>query len=387
MNRWQQVKIGDFFEVTNGKTNSDDAVVDGSYPLFDRSTEIKRSNKYLFDNEAIIVPGEGKEFNPKYYEGKYDLHQRAYTIFSKNIEKMSMEYLYYWIDFNKSYLSKMAVGSTVKSLRLYMLQNFPLNKPEYSVQQKIAGILSSVDKAIQETGQIIQKTEKLKKGLMQDLFTKGIGHKKFKKTKIGEIPEEWEIKNMNDVCLLITDGKHGDCVNENNSGYYFISSKDIKDGYIHYENSRQITKTDFDEANKRTQLEIGDLVMTNSGTIGRMAIAEDKEKTKKTTFQKSVAIIRVNKTFVFTQYLMYYFISILDKLTISSNGSAQKNLLLKDLRSLEISLPKLPEQQKIAEILSVVDEKIEINKKIKEKLLRLKKGLMQDIFSQKVEVN
>ena len=65
--------------------------------------------------------------------------------------------------------------------------------PPLKEQQKIASILSNVDELIQKTEQIIEQTQRLKKGLMQRLLTKGIGHTKFKKTELGEIPEEWKL--------------------------------------------------------------------------------------------------------------------------------------------------------------------------------------------------
>ena len=72
-------------------------------------------------------------------------------------------------------------------------------------------------------------------------------------------------RTLQELCLNITDGKHGDCENEENSGYYFISCKDIFDGQINYKNARQITKADFEETHKRTMLEVDDILLTNSG--------------------------------------------------------------------------------------------------------------------------
>lgn len=108
---------------------------------------------------------------------------------------------------------------------------------------------------------------------------------------------------LGDVCSQITDGKHGDCFNEINSGYYFISSKDVFDGSIHYENARQITKSDFFETHKRTRLEYGDILITNSGTIGRMALVKQDIKTETTTFQKSVAVVKPKTDVVSSSYL------------------------------------------------------------------------------------
>ena len=73
---------------------------------------------------------------------------------------------------------------------IYRICLFPYHL--FKEQQKIAEILTTVDEAIEKTAQIIEKTKEVKKGLMQNLLTRGIGHKKFKKTEIGEIPEEWE---------------------------------------------------------------------------------------------------------------------------------------------------------------------------------------------------
>jgi len=75
--------------------------------------------------------------------------------------------------------------------------------------------------------------------------------------------------SLRDICLLITDGKHGDCEDENGSGFYFVSCKDVRDGWIDYSDSRQITQSDFLETHRRTQLGSEDIVITNSGTIGR----------------------------------------------------------------------------------------------------------------------
>ena len=112
---------------------------------------------------------------------------------------------------------------------------------------------------------------------------------------------------MKELCLNITDGKHGDCTNQENSGYYFISAKDIIDSKIDYSNSRQITKEDYLEVNKRLKFEICDIVITNSGSIGKIAVAEDIEKTPRTTFQKSVAVIKIDKQLANLKFLAHGF--------------------------------------------------------------------------------
>ena len=173
----------------------------------------------------------------------------------------------------------------------------------------------------------------------------------------------WELKRMDEVCSYITDGKHGDCHNQENSGLYFISSKDIYAWRINYDDARQITKDDFDEVHKRTRLEALDVVITNSGTIGRIAVAKDCDETSRTTFQKSVAILKPIQDKVDSHFLAYYLNSQRSSLETQSSGTAQKNLLLKDLRAFKVLTPPIATQKKIAKILSAYDDLIENNLK------------------------
>lgn len=166
------------------------------------------------------------------------------------------------------------------------------------------------------------------------------------------------------VSLNITDGKHGDCVNEENSGFYFVSCKDVKDGSINYESARQITAKDFLEANKRTSLAPNDILITNSGTIGRMAFVRDIPITYKTTFQKSVAIVKPNSDIIHPLYLYYQLQYCVERFINQSNGSAQKNLLLSTMRAFELFIhDDLEVQHQIADILSAYDDLIENNRK------------------------
>ena len=167
-------------------------------------------------------------------------------------------------------------------------------------------------------------------------------------------------EKLKDITLTITDGKHGDCKNHDGSGYYFISCKDVYDETIHYENARQITEDDFRDADRRTNLAAYDILITNSGTIGRMALVKDIPETRKTTFQKSVAIVRADTSQVVPNYLYYLLKSKVHDFINSSNGSAQKNLLLSTMRDFDISfVDSFETQHRIASILSRYDSLIE----------------------------
>jgi type I restriction enzyme S subunit len=165
---WEENKLGNISKITTGSSNREDSILDGEYTFFDRSQDIRTSNRFLFDAEAIIVPGEGQEFIPKYFKGKFDLHQRTYAIM--DFVNINGVFLFYSISFNTKHLNSHAVGSTVKSLRLPMFESMPINLPCLSEQTKIANFLSSLDEKINRTENQIQKTQEWKKGLLQKMF-------------------------------------------------------------------------------------------------------------------------------------------------------------------------------------------------------------------------
>ena len=165
---WEHKKLGDIAKITTGSSNRVDSNLDGEFTFFDRSQDIRSSNRFLFDAEAIIVPGEGQEFIPKHFIGKFDLHQRTYAIM--NFENQNGKFLYYSISFNSNHLNSHAVGSTVKSLRLPMFEKMPVGLPCSEEQTKIATFLSTIDEKIIQCQAQITNTEVWKKGLLQGMF-------------------------------------------------------------------------------------------------------------------------------------------------------------------------------------------------------------------------
>jgi len=192
---------------------------------------------------------------------------------------------------------------------------------------------------------------------------------------------EWHKIKLKELCLLITDGKHGDCQNQSNSGYYFLSSKDLRDGKLVYNNSREITKKDFEETHRRTQLEPNCTLLANVGaSIGRVGISYDKRETKKTTFQKSISVLKPNKDLIEPRFLYYSMVFNKKLLILLGEGTAQPNLLLRDIRNLKIKLPPLPTQKKIATILSTYDNLIENNQKRIAILEKMTQNLYKEWF-------
>jgi len=163
-----------------------------------------------------------------------------------------------------------------------------------------------------------------------------------------EIPENWVWCRLGEVTSLVTDGKHGDCRNEKESGYFFLSAKDLQMNKFVYGGARQIAFDDFKETHNRTNLEPGDLCVVNTGaTIGKTVIAPHSPMTRKTTFQKSVAVVKFFNSLTSVFFMEYLVILQTPSLLKTSRGSAINNLLLGDMRNMVIPLPPLSEQQRI----------------------------------------
>lgn len=138
------VKVGDVAEVGTGSSNGNEAIDDGKYPFFVRSQIVKAKDDYEYDEEAIIIPGEGgigEIFH--YINGKYALHQRVYRIHFITYD-VDVKFAYYYMQANfKAFIMKKAVSATVTSIRKPMVEEFPLPVPPIEVQREIVRVLDN----------------------------------------------------------------------------------------------------------------------------------------------------------------------------------------------------------------------------------------------------
>lgn len=145
---WEQRKLGELTSIKTGDSDLQDAVPDGRYPFFVRSDKVERSNRYLYDGEAILVPGEGRLGEIFHYiNGKFDYHQRVYKI--SDFNGVAVKFVMYSMmrDFKKHALQNTA-KATVDSIRLPTLTEFQLSLPKPEEQKKIGHYFSQIDSLI-----------------------------------------------------------------------------------------------------------------------------------------------------------------------------------------------------------------------------------------------
>ena len=166
------VRLGDISEITNGNSDVQDASLsysDGMYPFFDRSEDIKFLPEYLLDKEAIIYPGEGSEFYPRYYNGKFALHQRCYAIYDI-APNFATRYLYFFCKTQNSYFVRNAVGSTVASLRLDTFKRLNIPNIPIKLQKTYVQLLDKIETKIVDNKTVLKKYEEQKRYLLSKMF-------------------------------------------------------------------------------------------------------------------------------------------------------------------------------------------------------------------------
>lgn len=154
-------KLGDLCEIGTGSNNREDACENGFFPFFVRSKEVLRINTYLFDEEAILIPGEGgigEIFH--YIKGKYGLHQRTYRVHPQTGIAQGRFIYYYLFEHFGQYINKKSYKSTATSIRKPMLIDFPIAIPSLSEQNRIVGILDTFTDSIENLKQQIAQRRK-----------------------------------------------------------------------------------------------------------------------------------------------------------------------------------------------------------------------------------
>jgi type I restriction enzyme, S subunit len=306
------------------------------------------------------------------------------------IIKLNSTFLSYLINYEKKKIIRLITGTNVKHLYNRNIKTLLYVYPPLPEQQKIADILSTVDEQISTTDKIIEKSKELKKGLMQKLFSEGIGHTEFKDTKIGRIPKDWKVETLE----FFGDGKQG--LRRGPFGGALKKEIFVSDGYLVYEQQNAIYK-DFNRGRyyvneekynemSAFQVKPNDLIVSCSGTIGRIAIVP--KNSKPGIINQALLRIRL-KNIIDRKFFYYLWFSkpVQNKVLDMTQGSTMKNIVgMSTLRKTKLILPPLPEQQKIAAILSEADAKIEKEQSQKAQLEALKKGLMQQLLTGKKRV-
>ena len=283
----------------------------------------------------------------------------------------------------KKELDRKSNSTAQAGLYLGELGKINIIVPSIKEQEKIASILSTVDEQIDNVDALIKKNKELKKGLMQTLLTKGIGHTKFKRSEIGEIPEEWEVKKVGDICE-VKGGKRlpkGYQLEDEDNAFPYIRVADMYMGGIRQDDIKYVPKDIVDKI-KNYKISKDDLFISVAGTLGIVGqIPCELDGANLTENADKLCNIQINKLYLMKVLQSNIIQSIIEA---EKTKSAQPKLALTRIKEFLIPVPSDREQVKIASILMEIDERINVYENKKNKLEMLKKGLMQKLLTGKI---
>jgi type I restriction enzyme S subunit len=314
-----------------------------------------------------------------------------------NLDK---KFMYYYLTINFQRLRGTTIGTGVPHINKKIFKELYIPLPSLEEQKRIADILSMIDSGIETVDRAIAKLERMKRVLMNELLTGRIRVREengkltfyketeFQDTEIGEIPKEWKVVSLEDVSLTIRTGPFGSQ----------LKKSELSESGIKVYTQENVLKNDFSLGNlyisydkfeqlKNMEVKPGDVLLTIRGSIGYSAVFP--EGAERGIIHTNLAYIRVKISLLSPKYLsllINYHSSIKSQLITLSSATTLGALYAKNIKKIKIPLPPLHEQQKIVEILSMIDKAIELYRKEKERLLRLRRGLMSVLLTGRVRV-
>ena len=168
---WEEKYIQDVCSITTGKGNTQDKEENGIYPFYVRSPIVEKSNKYIFDGEAVLTVGDGvgtgKVFH--YVNGKFNFHQRVYKM--SNFSGINGRYFYYYFSTHfYDRVKRMTAKTSVDSVRMEMITKMPIFIPTNAEQDKIINLLTNIENIFLKNEENLFSLQEYKKGLLQQMF-------------------------------------------------------------------------------------------------------------------------------------------------------------------------------------------------------------------------
>ena len=273
-----------------------------------------------------------------------------------------------------------STGTTRARIGLKDLKQIPIAVPPLSEQRIIADILSTVDEKREVIDQQILETEELKKGLMQVMLTKGIGHTQFKDSPLGEIPKSWKAVPLKNIGAIVT----GSTPKTKNIGYYsdegflWATPGDLGPHKYITSTMKKLTSLGFEQTRKLPSKSI--LVTCIGSTIGKIGMSDSPIATNQ---QINSVVCNPENDPEFYYYVLEY----MGPYIKSVAGTQAVPLLNKtDFSNLLVPQPPLKEQCRITSTLTELDNKKSVLGEKRECYEILKKGLMQQLLTGRIRV-
>lgn len=385
---WKEAGINDFFDrLSVPKTYDKESASDfGDVPILDQS---KKDYFGYHNDKPDFTPDDNNPYVTfanhtcavRLLRSPYSVIQNVFSL--KSHKDIDPVFLFYLLSGKIKQDGYRGHWPEVKRLSL--------PKPPLTEQRKIAKVLESVDDAIAKTEAVIAQTQRAKQGLLQQLLTRGIGHTKFKQTELGEIPESWEISNVQKISRRVTSGSRGWASYYADDGSSFIRITNLKRNSIYpdFSDLQHVMLPEGSAEGTRTKIDVGDILISITADLGIIGYIKSLDLIGDAYVNQHIALVSLDNIKVHPGFIAYFLSSpLMSKYILKLNdGGAKAGLNLSTIRNLPIVIPKFEEQTAIYNALESVDVSVDRYKNDLKFLNHFKRGVMSDLLTGRVRVN
>jgi len=410
---WEQVSIGEHVDLINGFAFPSAGFTEGEGIPLIRIRDLERqktdvnfrgkyNNHYIVKKEDLLIGMDGDFLTVKWKGSDALLNQRVCKLVTKNPESLVQDFLFYRIIEEILHIHRITAATTVKHLSSKDVLGIEIDLPPKPEQTKIAEVLSTVDRAIEQTEALIAKQQHIKTGLMQDLLTRGIDEHgnlrseqthKFKDSPLGRIPVEWEVNKIEDL-LADTDpamrsGPFGSALLKEelvDSGIPLLGIDNVFPEEFVPIYTRFVPPRKAEQL-KRYRVRPRDIMITIMGTVGRCCLVPDD--IGEALSSKHVWTISLSPA-LYSPYLACVQINhspwVLNHFARDKQGGIMAAIKSDTLRATKLPVPPLGEMEMIEAMLRAISTETVAKRELLGKLRSLKTALMQDLLTGKKRV-
>jgi len=347
---------------------------------FDIAICMSNGSKALVGKSGVITPAHLAR-HPRLTVGAFCAIYRSPVQYTAQIFKSQ---------FFQSAIDVQLAGSAINNLKGSDIEGIRFPLPPHREQKAIAAILTAVDEKLDVIARQIEATQTLKQGLMQTLFSRGVGtqdadgrwvsHAEFKDSELGLLPAAWTVVSVGDVCD-VRGGKRlpkGESLTTENTGYPYVRVSDMYMGGVDTSNILYVP-AHLQPGIARYTISKDDIFISVAGTLGIVGvIPEELDGANLTENADKLTDIKISR-----DYLFHCLCSepIQQAIAREATSNAQPKLALARIRDFRFPLPPAAEQREIAAILGAVDEKRGSLAAKHRHYQTLKRGLMQKLLT------
>ena len=370
---WEQRKLGEVAtEMVAGGDVCKDLIVDkGRYPVIANALTNDGIIGYYNEDYRITAPAVT-------VTGRGDVgHAMARIVdFTPVVRLLSIKsnHNVFFLE-NAINTIKIVIESTgVPQLTVPQLAKYEIPLPKsLDEEEKIGIYFRNINNLITLHQRKLDRLKNIKKSMLDKMFPKDgevVPEIRFK-----GFTDAWEQRKLDNI-TDVRDGTH-DSPQYVETGHPFITSKNVKDGFINYEDIQHISDKDYEEINKRSKVDKNDILMGMIGTIGNIALVREKPNFA----IKNVALIKdIGDVFYHYLYHCLQSNSVAHQLDENLDGGTQKFIALNKIRELIIPVPSEHEQRKIGDYMELLDNLITLHQRKLDKLKNIKKSMLDNMF-------